>query len=77
MMISLFFIVDFSNEGLPQGRVRGFPNSRAQVPTSNETVFTGAWSQLANMSGPAITKYARENADGMTYYGTLGPAVSL
>jgi len=39
-----------------------------------ETTFLGAWSQFANMSAAAITAYAEKNADGMTYYGTLGPA---
>jgi hypothetical protein len=43
-------------------------------PGSNETTFLGAWSQFANMSAAEITAYAQKNTDGMTFYGTLGPA---
>ena len=43
-------------------------------PDSNETTFLGAWSQFANMSAAEITAYADKNTDGMSFYGTLGPA---
>ena len=40
---------------------------------SNQTVFS-SWVALANMTPAEITAAASLNADGMTFYGTLGPA---